>query len=70
VILRLAVILHRSRSDTALPDFKIISDKNKIELRIEQAWLELHPLTQADLEQEQIYLSSAEFELSLPQDNI
>jgi len=70
VILRLAVILHRSRSDSDLPNFKIKPvENNKIELRLKPEWLEQHPLTLADLEEEQNHLDSAGFELSLKQNN-
>ncbi len=67
VILRLAVILHRSRSDNDLPNFKINFSDEKIELRLKPEWLEQHPLTLADLEEEQNHLDSAGLELSLPQ---
>ncbi len=67
-ILRLSVILHRSRSDTPLPDFKLeVSDKTNIEFCIDPDWLEQHPLTLADLEEEIVYLSSAGIELTLCQ---
>ncbi len=65
-ILRLAVILHRSRSDVPMPDFSIkMTNKNKIELCLEPEWLSQHPLTQADLEEETTHLESINLELSL-----
>ncbi len=67
-ILRLAVILHRSRSDTPLPDFTLeVKEKNNIELCLEPAWLEQHPLTHADLEEEINYLKSIDLTLGLCQ---
>ncbi len=70
VILRLAVILHRSRSDTPMPDFTLeVFDKNSFELCLEHKWLEQHPLTQADLEEEIIHLKNINLELSLCQED-
>lgn len=69
VLLRLAVILHRGRSDIELPPFTLnVSNKTRIELCLDTTWLQQHPLTQADLEQEKVYLANAGFELSLYQE--
>lgn len=64
VLLRLAIILHRSRTNTALPDIQINVEQNKINLVFEQDWLSRHPLTRADLEGEQNYLHAAGVELT------
>ncbi|ALP52028.1 hypothetical protein Tel_02110 [Candidatus Tenderia electrophaga] len=69
VILRLAVILHRGRSDTPLPAFTLkLSNKTSLELCLDDTWLQQHPLTQADLEQEKCFLANAGFELRLCQE--
>lgn len=65
-ILRLAIILHRGRSETPLPDFQLkVSNKTNLELCLDHHWLRQHPLTQADLEAEKGYLAAASLELSL-----
>lgn len=70
VILRLAVILHRGRSDTPLPAFTLkVSNKTNLELCLDETWLQQHPLTQADLEAEKNYLANAGVELTLCEEN-
>lgn len=63
LILRLAIRLHRSRDENALPSFKINLNKNKISLKFPALWLEQAPLTQADLSQEAEYLKTAGYKL-------
>ncbi|MGF1511686.1 MAG: exopolyphosphatase [Myxococcota bacterium] len=65
VILRLAVSLHRSRTDEALPELKVdVVNENSLLLRFPPGWLKLHPLLQADLESEAEYLRAVDVELS------
>jgi exopolyphosphatase/guanosine-5'-triphosphate,3'-diphosphate pyrophosphatase len=59
IILRLAVLLHRSRDEQALPDFKIEVSKTKIQLQFPEKWLTQFPLSRADLNQEADYLRTA-----------
>lgn len=59
VLLRLAVLLHRSRSPAAAPGFEIDWREDGVRLRFPEHWLEQHALTQADLEQEASYLKAA-----------
>jgi exopolyphosphatase/guanosine-5'-triphosphate,3'-diphosphate pyrophosphatase len=59
LLLRLAVALHRSRSGTPLPPLGMEVDGAAIRLRFTTGWLEEHPLTRADLEQEADYLKMA-----------
>jgi len=63
IILRLAVLLQRNRSNTDLPEFKITLAINKISLEFPAGWLDNAPLTQADLNQEAEYLAKAKFKL-------
>lgn len=63
IILRLAVLLQRNRSNTDLPDFKITLETSKISLKFPTGWLNNAPLTQADLKQEAEYLAKAKFKL-------
>lgn len=63
VLLRLAVLLHRDRG-TEIPNLKLKAKSDKLTLNFPDAWLEQHPLTQADLENEQLYLKNAGMSLS------
>jgi exopolyphosphatase / guanosine-5'-triphosphate,3'-diphosphate pyrophosphatase len=63
-ILRIAVLLHRSRSPVAAPPFEIEVAKRKLRLAFPAGWLDSHPLTRADLEQEARYLSALDLKLS------
>lgn len=64
VLLRLAVLLHRSRSATALPEIVLQTTDNALTLQFPPQWLEEHPLTRADLEQECHYLQEIKIKLS------
>jgi exopolyphosphatase/guanosine-5'-triphosphate,3'-diphosphate pyrophosphatase len=55
-MLRLAVLLHRGRSPTALPPIAISAQRSSLELLFPARWLRDHPLTSADLQQEVDYL--------------
>ncbi len=65
VILRLAVLLNRSRNsaqgECSIPALK--AGKTTIEIEFEQGMLKDHPLTQADLENEAAYLKAASLKL-------
>ena len=64
MILRLAVLLNRSRSMVELPSIELLVDGHSMALRFDSAWLEENPLTVADLEREQGYLQDAGYELT------
>ena len=51
-LLRLAVLLNRSRSHEPLPLFRLTAKKMTVELSFPEGWLDERPLTRADLEQE------------------
>lgn len=59
ILLRLAVLLHRSRSSTELPPLTLQIIETGLKLSFPHNWLEQHSLTQADLEQESNYLKEA-----------
>ena len=61
VLLRLGVILNRSRGTKASCDFTLQVDDKRIKLKFPAAWLKQQPLTRADLEQEAEYLYAAGF---------
>lgn len=63
ILLRLAVVLHRSRSNVSLPDIHINVDGNNVILRFPSRWLDQHPLTLVDLSTEQVFLQIADFKL-------
>jgi exopolyphosphatase/guanosine-5'-triphosphate,3'-diphosphate pyrophosphatase len=63
VLLRLAVLLHRGRSTTALPELSLSATPRSLEVRFPARWLDDHPLTSADLQQEVDYLRAIDFRL-------
>jgi exopolyphosphatase / guanosine-5'-triphosphate,3'-diphosphate pyrophosphatase len=63
-ILRIAVLLHRSRKATPPPALEVSAGRRKLRLVFPEGWLESHPLTRADLEQEARYLAALELKLS------
>ena len=64
VLLRLASVLHHSRSKDRLPAITYRTKDQKLIMEFPENWLEHHPLTQADLEQEAGYLAQADIKLS------
>ena len=65
VILRLTVLLHRGRSPQPLPDVHLTVKGRNITLELPQRWIDEHPLTLEDLEQERGYLKEAGFRLTI-----
>ena len=65
VILRLAVLLHRSRSTTLHVDARLKASGNNLELQFPEGWLETHPLPRQELKQEAKKLKAAGFKLKL-----
>jgi len=68
VLLRLAVLLHRGRSPSALPRIELRAKGKSLELSFPNGWIEDHPLTATDLENEIEYLRSAGFRLRTVQE--
>lgn len=64
-LLRLAVLLQRSREPTAPPPAVLRADATTLQLTLPRAWLSAHPLTGADLEQERGYLKSLDIKLQV-----
>ncbi len=64
VLLRLAALLHRSRTEIA--EVTVVAGRRSLEIRFAPGWLEAHPLTQADLQEEAEMLRAGGFELKLP----
>lgn len=63
VLLRLAVLLHRGRGPEQLPPIALRAKGRSLELEFPRRWLDEHPLTCADLEQETEYLKATGFRL-------
>lgn len=63
VLLRLAVLLHRGRGPRSLPEIKLLVKGKQVDLSFPRGWLEDHPLTAIDLEQEATSLAVAGFKL-------
>lgn len=65
VLLRLSILLHRSRCQSMHPTPKItlLTEANLISLTFPKNWLSDHPLSMADLEQEAACLLAAEITL-------
>jgi exopolyphosphatase/guanosine-5'-triphosphate,3'-diphosphate pyrophosphatase len=64
LILRIAILVHRSRALTHSPPMSIRIDRHNILLRFPAGWLEDHPLTNADLELEAGYLAAENIQLT------
>ena len=67
ILLRLAVTLNRGRSDVHLPEIGIEVSKNAITLDLPEDWLEVHPLTRADLASEAACLAVINYTLVVTQ---
>lgn len=63
ILLRLAVLLHRSHSAGGSPRVRYEAGDKRLRLTFSEGWLAEHPLTEADLAQEAQYLQSAKFTL-------
>jgi exopolyphosphatase/guanosine-5'-triphosphate,3'-diphosphate pyrophosphatase len=65
VLLRLAVLLHRSRSARRPPGLKLTARRESLHVRFAPGWLARHPLTRADLDEERRLLADAGFRLEV-----
>ena len=65
VLLRLAVLLHRSRTPDPLGEFSVKVKESRLKLVFAGNWLADHALTSADLTQEADYLAKAGIELQV-----
>lgn len=64
ILLRLAVLLHRGRTDQMAPDIDITISDKKIHLQFPDNWLDEHSMTLADLINEISHLDNAGYKLS------
>jgi len=65
LLLRLAMVFNRGRSEKADTFIKLTANKKNLRLTLPQGWLEKHPLTEADLLQEEAYLSAIGIKLKI-----
>ena len=63
VLLRIACVLHRRRSEEAVSPIEANVENGTLKLRFAPAWLDGHALTRADLEQEALFLKAANIKL-------
>ena len=64
-LLRLAVALHRNRNSAPLPRLELKAKEESLQLKFPDEWLNQHPLTRADLEQEAEFLKAAAIKLDI-----
>ncbi len=63
VLLRIACVLHRRRSEEVTSPIEANVENGTLKLRFAPAWLDAHALTRADLEQEALFLKAANIKL-------
>jgi exopolyphosphatase/guanosine-5'-triphosphate,3'-diphosphate pyrophosphatase len=64
ILLRLAVLVNRSRSDAELPELSLSVQDRSLHLKFSDGWLSANQLTAADLQRERSYLVAAGYELN------
>ncbi len=64
MLLRLAVLLNRSRNIAEIPAIELSVTDRSLDLRFDAAWLSVNPLTVADLERERAYLEAVDYKLT------
>ncbi|MEO5574027.1 MAG: exopolyphosphatase [Gammaproteobacteria bacterium] len=65
IMLRLAVLLNRSRSEQPLPRISFAIIDRGLQMKFPKNWLHDHPLTRADLAQEARYLKAVKLNLKI-----
>ena len=65
LLLRISVILHRSRNDQAPPEIILAADQQKLTMTFPNKWLKAHQLTKADLEDEAKHWKSIGYSLKI-----
>jgi exopolyphosphatase/guanosine-5'-triphosphate,3'-diphosphate pyrophosphatase len=63
ILLRIAVLLNRSRTSKTLPGIDVSVGDSELELVFPQDWLVANPLTIADLDRESVYLAGIDYTL-------
>jgi exopolyphosphatase/guanosine-5'-triphosphate,3'-diphosphate pyrophosphatase len=65
LLLRLAVLFNRGRNQEELPLIPIKVNGAKVIITLDRDWIEEHALTQADLEEERLFLKQSMFNLKV-----
>jgi len=65
LLLRLAVLLHRSHAAQPMPDLQLLAGARQLKLRMSRQWLDGHPLTRSDLDAEREHLADIGHVLSV-----
>ncbi len=65
VLLRLAALLHRARTGEKLPPITLKASERSLRLGLPRKWLDTHPLSHADIEQERKYLGALDLKLQI-----
>jgi len=68
-LLRLAVLLQRGRAADPAPRIELEAEDKQLQMRLPQTWLDRHPLTRADLDQERDYLKQFDIKLQVRADD-
>ncbi|MBS0458306.1 MAG: Ppx/GppA family phosphatase [Proteobacteria bacterium] len=63
LLLRLAVLLHRSRDPDGLPALQLTVEGKRLRLRLPAGWLARHPLTRQDLDREREQMAEVGYTL-------
>ena len=64
-LLRVAVLLQRGRAADPPPPIELRAEDKSLQLKLPLAWLDTHPLTRADLDQERDYLKQFDIKLQV-----
>jgi exopolyphosphatase/guanosine-5'-triphosphate,3'-diphosphate pyrophosphatase len=64
-LLRLAVLFRRARRAESLPPMRLDANSKALRLKLPAAWFEQHPLSEADLQQEQAPMAELGLKLEL-----
>lgn len=65
LLLRLAILLHRSRDAEPLPELELHANAHQLQLMLPARWLDRHALTRTDLETERGYLAAVDVLLAI-----
>jgi exopolyphosphatase / guanosine-5'-triphosphate,3'-diphosphate pyrophosphatase len=65
VLLRMAVLLHRSHDPRPLPAVELKANEDRLRLLLPEGWLASHPLTRADLDAEREFLADVGVQLTV-----
>lgn len=65
ILLRLAALIHRSRTGGQPPELRLGAQGRSLRLEVPAEWLDASPLTLADLERERDFMKAVDFQLTI-----